>query len=246
MKIDKKFILDFIRLIKPEFYNKITWTLVVAGIAMFSAPIWQDILVAFLNKKLDLNITPVSETGWGLYLIIVGLFYNFVTNSFLQCILFLTDRDKVENIKSHDITIFKNSEHKLSEVQFKSFTNELLCGHAFWYEQSNRVDDFIHFFKHVSNNYMQETLVEKEKLLNNDLNKLMEFLTRNFEIYPRNQTENYRFHLYPIGNIDYSLSVSPEHDKKYDDLRDELHRLVSSAEEKYLSYRSVVKSKLYL
>ena len=46
-----------INLIKPKFYNKLTWFVVGAGLTVISKPMWLEILNVLLKKNYQLKIT---------------------------------------------------------------------------------------------------------------------------------------------------------------------------------------------
>ncbi|MWB94197.1 hypothetical protein GON26_07470 [Flavobacterium sp. GA093] len=66
---------DFIKLIRPKYYNRLTRLLVVSGIALLSKPVWLDILNLFLG---GLKLSIIGEFDWllGLVIIIIALIYN--------------------------------------------------------------------------------------------------------------------------------------------------------------------------
>jgi hypothetical protein len=68
-----------INLIKPKFYNKLTWFVVGTGLTIVSKPLWIEILNAILNKKYQLNITDGNDAFIGLSLVIIALIYNLFT-----------------------------------------------------------------------------------------------------------------------------------------------------------------------
>lgn len=77
---NKEFILEIIRLLKPEFYNKITWSLVSLGIIMLSTPLWLDIVLEFINEEYNKQIKIDSNPFLGLFLIVIALIYNYFSN----------------------------------------------------------------------------------------------------------------------------------------------------------------------
>lgn len=61
----------------PEFSNKITWAIVMSGLAIISSPLVEKILSAFLKKEFNLNITDSNDALIGLLIVTAGLTYNF-------------------------------------------------------------------------------------------------------------------------------------------------------------------------
>ncbi len=71
-----------IRLLKPKYYNRITYVIVFCGTSLLTKPIWLDLLNAFLetnnNNNKDFQISIIGKWDWslGLIVIIIGLIYN--------------------------------------------------------------------------------------------------------------------------------------------------------------------------
>ena len=71
-----------IRLLKPKYYNRITYVIVICGTSLLTKPIWLDLLNAFLetnnNNNKDFQISIIGNWDWllGLVVIIIGLIYN--------------------------------------------------------------------------------------------------------------------------------------------------------------------------
>lgn len=244
---NKKFIIDLIKLIKPEFYNKITWTLVIAGIALLSSPVWQDITVAALNKYLHLDVILASDPKWGFGLIIAGLVYHLVTNSLLKFMQFIEDKDARDGQKTHDIKIFRASERQLNEQRLFDFFSRLTAEHACWFEESNKADDLMHFLSGHENTYLTTEVKEQAGLFIKSLKALMIFVATHFVVFPQKQPEgNPRLCMYPDGNWDRALSVTQENSDIYDELSTELNDLVRKTRENYASYREKVKHNLFI
>lgn len=226
----------------PEFYNKITWLLVLSGILLCSNPLWETLTNWFIKNFTELEaIEFPSGPLIGLALILVGLGYNILYS-------YLTNRSlpKITNEEKHDQKIFRKADKQLSEQQLLNLTSRLTSEHAYWYEEINRVDDFIHFFKNSGNSYLSRSLMDESKKLTSELEKLMQLLVTEFEIFPREQTGNFRFHMHPRGNCDLSITVKTEDATTYREIREKLYESVSSVKEAYNVYRLAVKSKLYV
>ncbi|MDO9014227.1 MAG: hypothetical protein Q7U84_05550 [Polynucleobacter sp.] len=105
-------VIDVVRFFRPEFYNKATWLLLIAGIALTSTSITERILFAFLDMQFNLKLTESSDSYIGLALVILGLSYNLagqtlrlrheVALTASACSTEATER------KAHDIAILEN------------------------------------------------------------------------------------------------------------------------------------------
>ncbi len=67
------------RLIKPKFYNKITWLVVSCGLIMITPPLWSIIVNQFIEKHTDYKIIGDNDTFIGIVLILIGLIYNILS-----------------------------------------------------------------------------------------------------------------------------------------------------------------------
>ncbi|MDD4732359.1 MAG: hypothetical protein PHX58_10535 [Desulfovibrio sp.] len=69
------------RLFKPKFYNRITWTIVLAGLAIMSAPFFERVAEAILKRYFDLTFNGDLAPIYGLCLVGIGLLYNAICKS---------------------------------------------------------------------------------------------------------------------------------------------------------------------
>ena len=94
----KKEILDFIykliKLLKPEFYNKITWAVVIAGLALLSTSLIDKIISAVFELSFQIKLTDGNDAVIGIALVIIGLGYHLLKKWGQRAI--------VSNISSHE------------------------------------------------------------------------------------------------------------------------------------------------
>ncbi len=76
MKITLENLIQIWKLIKPKFYNKITWLIVSFGLVLIAPPLWSVILNQFIEKHTDYKIIGDYDELIGIALIIIGLIYN--------------------------------------------------------------------------------------------------------------------------------------------------------------------------
>lgn len=116
-----EFIIKLIKLIKPEFYNKITWAVVISGLALIGTPFWESIVSAVLSKEFNLDLAPGGNAPWGYALVVLGLAYHFITNSLTKYIEYKGSNLKENNAIQHDIEIFKGSQDIWAENNQRFF-----------------------------------------------------------------------------------------------------------------------------
>ena len=97
-RMTKKEILDFIykliKLLKPEFYNKITWAVVIAGLALLSTSLIDKIISAVFELSFQIKLTDGNDAVIGIALVIIGLGYHLLKKWGQRAI--------VSNISSHE------------------------------------------------------------------------------------------------------------------------------------------------
>lgn len=61
----------------PEFTNKLTWTVVTAGLALLSSSLIEQIIKSFINSNFNFNLTDGNDAIVGLILVVSGLLHNY-------------------------------------------------------------------------------------------------------------------------------------------------------------------------
>lgn len=74
----KHFILDVIKLLKPTYYDKITWAIVSVGLVLISPPLITIILHIFISSINQFNLIGGYDILWGFLLVIIALVYNII------------------------------------------------------------------------------------------------------------------------------------------------------------------------
>lgn len=105
-------VIEVVRFFRPEFYNKATWLLLIAGIALTSTSITEKVLFAFLDMQFHLKLTESSDSYIGLVLVALGLSYN-LAGQMLRLrheveLNALAHSTEVAERKAHDIAILGN------------------------------------------------------------------------------------------------------------------------------------------
>ena len=95
----REFIKLLIRFLRPRFYNRLTWLIVVFSFGLISKPIFLDIVNAILKKQYDINIISENDPLIGVILIIAALLYNSLINISHTCLT----KPRPSNINSNVI-----------------------------------------------------------------------------------------------------------------------------------------------
>jgi len=81
-----KFVLDLITLIRPKFHNKITWVVVLTGLALISTPLLEKIITIIIEKSFSIKLTGENDVALGFLLVVIGLFYHITTTKIYESV----------------------------------------------------------------------------------------------------------------------------------------------------------------
>lgn len=178
-----EFILEVIKLIKPNFYNKITWFLVVFGTTLISTPLIEKIINAVLEKNFTISLTQNNDTQVGLWLIGIGLFYNLLTNYFDKYLLHVQTIKKLDNNSSQDKSLYEKFLQKLPS------------------------NGSIEFIKHhdFHNSFALNNLQELINFSNEWINAEHEFMNQELEIIRKELLEKIQHFVYDSSMKTYPL-----------------------------------------
>lgn len=244
--INQEFVLELIKLLKPRFYNKITWVVVCTGLGLISTPFWQKLIVAVLKQRYNFDLMPGGNVWWGLALVVLGLSYHITTYTLLKYIEYKKykfEGKKKEKIRKHDIKIFKNSEKLLKEQDLIDFLEWIRSDHSYKNKDLTQLYKYAEFLLFLENYYVDKDLQKAAIALGKSIENLLNFMALHFCEYPPNQkSENIKFCLHPEWNIDRGGSW--EHIKKYKNCVEKLEELCEKVEKNYKTYRLLIKKKL--
>ena len=144
---NKEFILELIRMLRPKYFNKITWLLVVSGIALISPPLITILINIFVKSVTKYNLIGENDILWGFLLIFLGLFFNILSQilngkSTIR-INFICNRGG--NVTINQPTIVVTDEQKAQEIiNALSKSNQST---KINYSKSNFTSNFSELFK---------------------------------------------------------------------------------------------------
>ncbi|WP_318432168.1 hypothetical protein [Photobacterium leiognathi] len=239
------FVIKLIEVLKPKFYNKITWLIVVFGLSLMTTPLWITILNAILGKTLDLSITNDSDALWGFLLCCLGLAYHLLNTSLHEVALSVTSKATLEKKELHDKSIFIQLNDIIDEDTLGYIIYYLRSDHSLYRERDERIRNFVIKATSSSNSFLCKDINDKTKLLCESLTKFGHFVDEHFDMYPYNQSsDNYRICLAPQLNFDRAGSWSDS--AAYGQLSDEMEVVIKEVENTYQGWRKSVKEKLYV
>lgn len=147
-----------INLIKPKFYNKLTWFVVGTGLTIVSKPLWIEILNAILNKKYQLNITDAKDAFIGLSLVITALIYNLFTVYFDKFLISKqSDLEKEKQLKK-DKELFNKFLEKLPSNGSIEFLKIHSFENGFYLEDLRQILNFQEEWDNAEYEFLNEKL----------------------------------------------------------------------------------------
>lgn len=241
------FLLRLIELLRPRFYNRITWLIVISGIAMMSTQIWEIILDAVLKRQFDISISCSNDAAWGFALCMLGLVYHTANTRLYELSQNIVFRARKQQEVLHDKEIFSEVNEIMPEEQVVDFINNLINDHSYYSHEAARITLFARFLATTGSQFLTQPLSERARDFIKTSDELSEFLTYKFFVFPEGQIEpNMRHCMVPGLNMDREGDGSPEQSQQYDALTNELEALSSKFMQHYRALRASVKSALVI
>ena len=241
------FILRLIKLLRPRFYNRITWLIVISGIAMMSTEFWETILDAALKRQFDISISGSNDAAWGFALCALGLVYHMANTGLYDLSLSTELRARKQQEVLHDKEIFLKANKILTEEQVVEFIETLESDHSYYFDEAARLSRFARFLAATSNQFLTEPITERVRDFIRAFNELGEFLSYKFYVFPKGQTgPNTRLCMTPGLNMDREGDGSPEQAQKYEALTNQLEVLSRKVKQHYSALRKSAKIALVI
>ncbi|ADV86368.1 Uncharacterised protein [Vibrio vulnificus] len=239
------FVLKLIEALKPKFYNKITWLIVVCGLSLMSTPLWITIVNEIFEKTLELSITNDSDTLWGFLLCCLGLVYHLLNTGLHEVALSVTSKAALEKKELHDKLIFEQLNDIVEEDALNHILSNLRSDHSIYRNSNQSIRDFIVKATSSSSSFVCKDISEKTASLCEALTEFIYFVDEHFDTYPYTQPQdNYRMCLAPQLNCDRAGSWSDS--AAYGQLAGEMEQAVNAVKLSYKVWRKIVKEKLYV
>ena len=132
-QMDKSKVLEIVvNFLRPKYYNRITWAVVVAGLGLVCTSLFELILNEILKSKFKINIISEQDGIYGVLLVFIGLTYNLAYH-FIELkreeLGAITKREETDRNATHDTRIFEESNKILNEDELDRILNQLSGGH---------------------------------------------------------------------------------------------------------------------
>lgn len=218
----------------------ITVSLAVVGVGgtILSTPLWMEVANAISTKYFDLILLDGYSWLYGFICIAIGVCI------FLYGQKVTVDRD--QQIK-HDTNVFNEMNSLLTESKQNAILSNLVNDHSYYNDEDTIFYNLFHFTEQVGNKFINKKLMTNSLAYINALKAFDNFAKREFDIFPRTMTGNYRLCLKPNWNIDRGLEI-PDINKEldYDKLGAQLNELTNNIKIGYSKYRKEIKKQLFI
>jgi hypothetical protein len=247
-------IVYLINLLRPKFYNKITWLVVGSGVFLLSTPLWQEILVSFLNINYSMNLNATDNSLIGIFTIALGLLYHLITTSIFEYTTAIENRNNTEKIKlvknrelEHDLKVFKDIDLNLKERDLLNYIESIETDHSFTSSSKSKVYPAYFFAEESKYEFIDTELNRALEKFVHALTNQIQWCSCHFWAHPSHiAMEDPRYCLHPDLNEDRGGRSDSEADIAYSGFSRTLNQLTEETVETYKAFRKIVKRKLYI
>ena len=239
------FILKLIEALKPKFYNKITWLIVVSGLSLMSTPLWITVVNAVFERAFELSLTNGSDAAWGFALCCLGLIYHLVNSGLYEMALSVDTKAKAEKRDKHDLEVFKGLNEAMSEDYLNNLISWVRTGDSLHWDDYGKLKRFINQASSSTNSFLNSELSGTTLQLGQSLSNFTSFVDEHFDEYPYGQTvTNFKMCLAPQLNCDRAGSW--EDSAEYGELAREMVDITEAIVQSYRGWRKSIKKNLYI
>ena len=232
-----------IDLVRPKFYNRLTWAVVVAGLFLMAAPWWSDLVNALAARHLGISLPSAdSHFGWGFALVSTGLLYHALVHYIGELVSEQRNAVDLAARREHDRNIFAAFVRLMSEDDLSWILRSLLDDHAYISKQARSLDAAVQHLLAPSTQFLDTQLAQAGTSLGTALHDLADWTSLNFWVVGAGAPGESRYCLFPAGNEDRSDRYpTPEQSKHYDELAKLLGAKVKDVGTKYGTFRATIK-----
>ncbi len=217
-----------LNIIRPKFYNKLSWSVVITGLTLMGTPFWEKILNIILEHEFQIKITGGNDVAWGFGLVVVGLIYHISTTSIFEA---TTNRKKTEfenAEKNHDISLFKKLIDLLPSNSFMIFIRDHDFANSFDRKLIDPAYQFIYEWDNAEQEFINQNIEQAKKFLYEKGGRFTHYVGKN------TSPNHHGWQSAIPKNIDPDMGF-PEHVKK------EIKELNDSASEFYQAHQTFIR-----
>lgn len=243
MHIKLSEVLRVIEFIRPKFYNKLTWLMVVSGLSLMSAPLWVSLANQILDKEFGFTFSGGSDMAWGFSLCVVALLYNLISTGVHELLISELKKEKSAKAIAHDLGVYLKLDGIMSEEFLERIISHLETSDAIYKDDLSAIEMFVRTADSASNAFCTEQLKGKTSSLVDSLNELILLVNNDFDEYPYTQVvTNFRMCLAPQLNCERAGSWGDG--PAYAALTDRMMRITGRVSSEYKQWRAAVKNVL--
>ncbi|MGE6812152.1 MULTISPECIES: hypothetical protein [unclassified Pseudoalteromonas] len=232
-----------IEVLRPKFYNKLTWLIVISGLSIMSKPLWLTLINIAFEKMIEFSITENSDTAWGFALVVTGLLYHLINTGLYEFVIARKGDALNQKKEVHDTQVFKSLDEMIDEPYIENVFAHMHTSDAIFLDDFTKLRDFVVYASESRNQFLTQELKLKTQSFLTSLEGLLCFINKEFDEYPYGQDKlNFRMCLAPQLNCDRGGSW--EDGPKYDVLVRQMMDLSASLNDSYKNWRLSVKENL--
>lgn len=242
----KELLFKLIKIFKPEFYNKATWFLLVAGVSLVSTKFIEKVISILFEINFDISFTDGNDNLIGLAIIIITLIYHFFSRKMEADSEIKKHLETRTKEREHDIIKFKLLEENLGFQKYNDILTYIITDHSYYRSKFRPIENFLAESKNPASEFITKNIEKHRKTLLKSILDLQSFLVHNFDPILVKNPDDVRYRMLPDLNIDRSTRYpSIEEQKTYDEKSKELDEKVYQAMDDYIKLRRCVKEELY-
>jgi len=226
----------------PEFTNKLTWTVVAAGLTLVSSSFLELIIRTFVNESFSWNLTDGNDAIIGVTIIALGLLHNYgFVREKHKAQHDPMEYEKLNRELDHDKTVFNELDKYISENHLKNYINYVMRNHSYYSVEDEPLDYFFYEGDKAKYSFIKPKVNTAKSELHDAFVKFENFKSKCFFSHgpARNDGKLYMC-MHPDWNIDRGGHPSIEERNEYDKLTRQLITLGKIVIEKYDNYRLAV------
>ncbi|UYV20066.1 hypothetical protein K1Y77_05225 [Halomonas qaidamensis] len=237
--------IKILEMLRPKFYNRLTWVIVIAGLSLMTTPVWTLLLSEFIEKSFEFSITGESDLAWGFLLCVTGLIYHLAITGMHEFLIAQNTKEKNQKIQEHDGALFMKLTNLLPEEYLNSLIDYIETEDALRWDDHRKIESFILLANEAGHSFITLKLKISTEKLTSALSEFIIFTSRNFDEYPYGQgVINFKMCLAPQLNCDRAGNW--EDGPKYNSLVQEMMSFTQDIRTSYKEWRTTVKDTLYI
>ena len=179
-----------IALIRPKFYNRIAWVVVLSGLVLVASPWWLDVVNGLAKRYLDIALpTADSHVAAGVLLVGFGLLYHLAVHYINELIATQRESTTLAAHREHDRRIFSDFLTQLSEKDLAWILGDLQDQHAYTSPQGTKLDRAVEHLLAPSTQFLDKQVSTAGKQFGLTLRDLRNWVSLNFFVYGKKRTK---------------------------------------------------------